>query len=864
METSTTASALPTCNSFDPLTDQIKQRILKKGVLPTPKIIHTLRKKHQQKSLRKFKRLQSESSNEPFTQSQKDALSHEFYFQNISQEYRAFSKTINSNSNHSNLVGKPWEPLEKEKLREIGSGYETKEKNFTGKLNYEQLKELGLLFEERKVESLSSFLDDDVELEDGILMDESPGDLTFCRRISDGEAIKILVNRLSVREITRKDWKFTRMMKQSELKFTEFQLLKILGGLGDQGCWKQAMEVVEWVYSRKEHRHYKSRFVYTKLLAVLGKARKPDLALQVFEKMRLDCHIYPDMAAYRSIAVTLGQAGMVRELMSIIESLKEKPSKYIKNMRSKNWDPTLQPDIVVYNSVLNACVPSNQWKGVSWVFEQLRKSGLRANSATYGLAMEVMLKSSKFDLVHQLFQKMAKSGKSPNALTYKVLVRTFWKEGKVEDAVRVVREMEQRGIKGSACVYYELACCLCNKGRWQEAMIEVERLKKLRLSKPLAVTFTGMIMSSMDGGHIEDCISIFENMRDHCSPNIGTITAMLKVYARNDMFLEVKELFENVKAGNTTFLGVDGTPLVPDVYTYRAVLEASASAHQWEYFEYVYKEMCFSGYQLDQRKHATLLVAASKAGKWHLLEHAFETTLEAGEIPYSMLFTEMVCHAVVRDDYVKAVNIVNSMAYAPFRLDEKDWTDLFEKNKDRISDEHLKKFSTALCESNLPNESTVSKLLNALHSICGLMPNEFENVDINGRDGLGIVGHPEPANDEFVLDKVSAGEPTDGKRSVDEFKAFCPQYESNEEDRAGSCSKSSGFVDVGSDGRGMLSEVFLHVDLHCRDDFDEMLLPDAQYSDVSDSDEPDLPSADEILQSWKKTRRKNGTISFSV
>ena len=229
-----------------------------------------------------------------------------------------------------------------------------------------------------------------------------------------------------------------------------------------------------------------------------------------------------------------------------------------------------------------------------------------------------------------------------------------------------------------------------------------------------------------------------------------------------------------------------------------------------------------------------------------------------------MLFTEMVCHAVVRDDYVKAVNIVNSMAYAPFRLDEKDWTDLFEKNKDRISDEHLKKFSTALCESNLPNESTVSKLLNALHSICGLMPNEFENVDINGRDGLGIVGHPEPANDEFVLDKVSAGEPTDGKRSVDEFKAFCPQYESNEEDRAGSCSKSSGFVDVGSDGRGMLSEVFLHVDLHCRDDFDEMLLPDAQYSDVSDSDEPDLPSADEILQSWKKTRRKNGTISFSV
>lgn len=41
--------------------------------------------------------------------------------------------------------------------------------------------------------------------------------------------------------------------------------------------------------------------------------------------------------------------------------------------------------------ILNACVPLHQWKGVSWVFEQLRKSGLRPNGATYGLAMEVLI-----------------------------------------------------------------------------------------------------------------------------------------------------------------------------------------------------------------------------------------------------------------------------------------------------------------------------------------------------------------------------------------------------------------------------------------------------------------------------------------
>ena len=133
------------------------------------------------------------------------------------------------------------------------------------------------------------------------------------------------------------------------------------------------------------------------------------------------------MAAYHSIAVTLGQAGRLNDLIKVIECMRQKPLKRIKNMRFKNWDPVLEPDIVVYNAVrqhfyvlfvqhfdvqidprcvwfsnifiilsnaqkvLNACVPTHQWKGVSWVFKQLRACGLKPNGATYGLAMEVAI-----------------------------------------------------------------------------------------------------------------------------------------------------------------------------------------------------------------------------------------------------------------------------------------------------------------------------------------------------------------------------------------------------------------------------------------------------------------------------------------
>ena len=59
------------------------------------------------------------------------------------------------------------------------------------------------------------------------------------------------------------------------------------------------------------------------------------------------------MAAYHSIAVTLGKAGHLTQLLHLIESLREGPVK--KDVRGSprqlNWNGRLEPDIVVYNAV---------------------------------------------------------------------------------------------------------------------------------------------------------------------------------------------------------------------------------------------------------------------------------------------------------------------------------------------------------------------------------------------------------------------------------------------------------------------------------------------------------------------------------
>ncbi|KAK9135270.1 hypothetical protein Syun_014600 [Stephania yunnanensis] len=454
--------------SLQPNTETIKRRLIRKGVFPTQKIVHTLRKKEIQKSLRKSKKIAEKSPAKPLSELQKQILAEEAEFQAITEEYRAIGEELNvgieggdGRAETMKMVGKPWEGLGRVQLRELS----TNGTEYLGetKLKGEHLVELSEILLERNRDGHRWLLDDDIE--EGEWM-ENRGQKQFTPRkrgVGDGSAIRFIVRRLSDKDTSSRDWKFARLMKQSEIQFTERNLMKIVGDLGALGSWRQAMSVVEWVYGRDEYKHRKSRFVYTKLLAVLGKARRSSEAHHIFNLMQEDCHIYPDIAAYHSIAVTLGQAGLVRELMTIIESMKKKPSKKIKNMLRRDWDPCIEPDVVVFNA----------WKGVSWVFQQMRKSFLKPNGATFGLAMEVMLQSGKYDLVHMFFEKMRRSGIAPTALTYKVLVRSFWKEGKMDEAVEAVRDMERRGVVGTASVYYEIACCLCKDGRWQKALAEV-------------------------------------------------------------------------------------------------------------------------------------------------------------------------------------------------------------------------------------------------------------------------------------------------------------------------------------------------------------------------------------------------------
>ena len=287
--------------------------------------------------------------------------------------------------------------------------------------------------------------------------------------------------------------------------------------------------------------------------------------------------------------------------------------------------------------------------------------------------------------------------------------------------------------------------------------------------------------------------------------------------------------------------------------------------------------------------------------QWHLLEHAFDAILEAGEIPNSMYFTEMVLQAIARHDYERAVTLVSTTALAPFQVSEEQWKDLFEKNGERISQDNLEKLLYALENCNVKSEATVVNLSRALQCLCesgasrdlatstsfGSKLMEKSRLDGNEEisfskeetkhrhyEELIINSDDDDSDEKPLLDSsdVSFGESSvvPSSSSTDiigaEMVSGTSKNGFHEDGKTNWPNGKFGFADkeVADDSSDPFPSKLSRISLteNC-EDIDEMEL-EALPGGFGDSDESNLPSAYEILEAWKERRQKDGMFSLQL
>lgn len=509
-------------------------------------------------------------------------------------------------------------------------------------------------------------------------------------RVDMEERIQKLAKCLNGADVDMPEWKFSEMMRSAQIRFSDHSILRIVQILGKLGNWKRVLQVIEWLQSRERFKSHRTRYIYTAALDAIGKARRPVEALNLFRRMQEQMVTYPDIAAYHCIAVTLGQAGHMRELFDVIDTMRSPPKKKFKTEFLEKWDPRLEPDVIVYNSILNACVKRKNWEGAFWVLQQLSQQGQQPSCTTYGLVMEVMLACGKYNWVHDFFKKVQKSY-IPNALIYKVLVNSLWREGKIDEAIMAVDEMERRGIVGNAGLYYDLARCLCGAGRCREALTQIDKICKVA-NKPLVITYTGLMQACLESGDVENGAYIFNHMQKFCSPNLVTCNIMLKAFLDNGRFEDAKQLFLRL-LDNGHFISHEKdykVRVIPDIYSFNTMLDACTKEKRWDDLEFVYEQMLRYGHHFNAKRHLRLILDARRAGKDKLLEMTWKRLVQTERPPPPLLVMEMFCKKLEQGDYAAALSYVVNFAYDESQVfSRKSWSKFFNKNASRFPDRAL-------------------------------------------------------------------------------------------------------------------------------------------------------------------------------
>ncbi|KAG4128060.1 hypothetical protein ERO13_D10G254200v2 [Gossypium hirsutum] len=472
--------------------------------------------------------------------------------------------------------------------------------------------------------------DDDLKIERTAFKNfEESNDIVNKPRVSKmemEERIQKLAKSLNGADIDMPEWMFSKMMRSAKIKFSDYCILRVIQVLGKLGNWRRVLQVIEWLEVRERFKSHRLRHIYTTALDVLGKARRPVEALNLFRSMQ----------------------------------------------------------------VLNACARRKQWEGAFWVLQQLKQQHLLPSTTTYGLVMEVMFECGKYNLVHEFFRKMDKScipnaltyrvlvntlwkedrideavsvvqvmekrGIVGSSALYYDLARCLCSAGRCQEALMQIEKICKVANKPLVVTYTGLIQACLDSGNIENGAYIFNQMQKY--CSPNLVTCNIMLKAYLDHGLFDEAKELFQKMS--------------------------KDANENSSKCN------DLNGVVADSYTFNIMLDACVQRNRWDEFEHVYRRMLRHGFHFNAKRHLRMILDAARAGKGELLETTWEEMDRAERTPPLPLIKERFCMKLEKNDYASAVSCITIHPASELQaLSKSVWLNLYKDNASRFQQETI-------------------------------------------------------------------------------------------------------------------------------------------------------------------------------
>lgn len=302
---------------------------------------------------------------------------------------------------------------------------------------------------------------------------------------------------------------------ENSLTLTPFNVIscnKLIKRLGDEGKTQEALAVYR-VMRERGGDMAPTVVTYSTLLSRLIRNKKKD---SVLSSRRVH-----DM---QKRAWTANFCTSAEYYLPVISSL-------LRNLFADG----LQPDIVVFNSVMAAAsaIPSSS---LAWdAYSLISKSGVSPTIRTFNQMMVAVGRdlSQGMKAVDSILELVDRAGLEPDVFTYSSWIDACALRGETQHAFQILEKMNHDGVEANERTYTSVVAACCRSNDLDKGRAVLSNM--IRCGKGNVYAFTLLIDHYGKANRLDDAFQLFSEMCRHprAKPNAHTYSALIQACGKS-------------------------------------------------------------------------------------------------------------------------------------------------------------------------------------------------------------------------------------------------------------------------------------------------------------------------------------------
>ncbi|KAL9142465.1 hypothetical protein ABFS82_14G171200 [Erythranthe guttata] len=314
-------------------------------------------------------------------------------------------------------------------------------------------------------------------------------------------------------------------------------------------------------------------------------------------------------------------------------------------------------DFACYNAFAYFLNRSNHFREADQLPELMHMQGKPPTEKQFEILIRMHADSNRGLRVHYVYEKMKKFGVKPRVFLYNRIMDALVKTNHLDLAMSVYRDFKEEGLSEENVTYMILIKGLCKAGRLDEMFDLVDRMRK-NLCKPDVFAYTAMVKVLVSEGNLNGCLTVWEEMKkDGVEPDSMAYSTLIMALCEGKFVDKGYELFKEMKGRNCLI----------DRAIYGSLIEAYVVDGRVGSACDLLKDLINSGYRADLAIYNSLIKGLCNSKLVDRAYKLFQATIREDLQPdFNTVNPILICYAELKklNDFCKLLEQMQKLGFS--------------------------------------------------------------------------------------------------------------------------------------------------------------------------------------------------------